>query len=116
VNSPPRSEDENGRSAGTPQTMLSDHNSGVSPPSGEREDQEVDEPSNDWPAANEDAPGGKSLVSNQIGPDDGPGLYSSYRGAAATSKRELGDLDAGCRRHVPRYRRRICHAALKQCD
>jgi hypothetical protein len=52
-------EDENWRSAGTPQTMLSDHYSGVSPPSGERQDQEVDEPSNDWPAANEDAPGGE---------------------------------------------------------
>ncbi|AYD05223.1 DUF2934 domain-containing protein [Neorhizobium sp. NCHU2750] len=43
-------EDEHRKSTGTPQTMPSDHNSGVAPPA-TSSPSEVEEPSNDWPAA-----------------------------------------------------------------
>lgn len=49
-----REAEEQERSSGKPQTMPSDHNSGVSPPTKKSDPsgrQTVAEPSNDWPAA-----------------------------------------------------------------
>lgn len=46
-------EDEHQKSTGSPQTMPSDHNAGVSPPttSDNAAGSQPEEPSNDWPAA-----------------------------------------------------------------